>query len=148
MDTKEPVQRLVLLVDDETMPSDLYVRALERVGFKVEQRFDPDEALAFVEKEGQNIKAIILDVMMPPGSYGNKRTEDGLTTGVLLYADLQQRCPYVPIFVTTNTANHATLQQFPQGPLLRIIQKIDYPPRALIKLVQEMIDKEDANDVE
>lgn len=132
---------VVLLVDDETLPPELYVRALQRVGFHVKREFDPDNALAFAKGSGYRITAIILDMMMPPGSYGNPRTEEGLTTGVLLYADLRQLCPDIPIIVTTNTANQETLQQFSPMPMLRVVQKIDYTPRDMADLLLEMIEE-------
>ena len=52
---------LVLLVDDDKLPMQYYVRALEQKGFKVKHCLEPDSALDFLEKKAGQIDAVILN---------------------------------------------------------------------------------------
>jgi CheY-like chemotaxis protein len=134
------VKATVLLVDDNKLPMIYYVNELEQQGFQVKHFFEPDSALDFVKKERAGIVAILLDIMMPPGKkYQRQDTYEGLRTGVLLYPDLRRLCPTVPVIVLTNVSDQETLGQFREGSLLKVVQKLDYPPFELALLVGEMI---------
>lgn len=58
----------VLLVDDNTDFGDMLLAALERNGFEVSPCFDPDEALAGIEKFPDTWDALITDQRMPKRS--------------------------------------------------------------------------------
>jgi CheY-like chemotaxis protein len=134
------VKPLVLVIDDNQLPTVYYVRDLEQQGFEVKHFFEPDTALAFAKKERAGIVAVLLDIMMPPGKkYQQQDTNEGLRTGVLLYPDLRRLLPDVPVIVLTNVTDEQTLGQFREGPLLKVAQKLDYPPFELAQLVSEVV---------
>lgn len=137
------MEKLVLLVDDDNLPMQYYVKALKQKGFKVEHCLEPDSALDFVKKRGEEIVAIILDIMLPPGkTYQDKDTNQGLKTGVFLLEDLRKYCPNIPVVVLTNVRNPNTLDEFKDKPLVKLAQKMDYPPFELSDLVNKMINKD------
>ena len=134
------MERLVLLVDDDKLPMKFYVKALQQKGFKVKQCLEPDSTLGFVEKKASQIDAIILDIMMPSGEvYKHEDTNEGLKTGVFLLKDIRRYCPSTPIVVLTNVKNPNTLNEFKGKPLLRVVQKMEYPPFELVDLVEGMV---------
>ena len=136
------VKRLILLAEDDELPMEYYIRALERRGFTVKQCFNPDEAIESAKAHGADAAAIILDIMMPHGErYGCEETHEGLRTGVLLYADLRKLLPSIPVMVLTNVKNQETFAEFPQEPLLEVVQKMDYPPAAFAALLCEVISR-------
>jgi CheY-like chemotaxis protein len=134
------VNPIVLLIDDNYVPVIHYVRHFQQVGFEIKHFFDPDTALEWAKKERKHIAAILLDIMMPPGEkYQDEDTNEGLKTGVLLYQDLRRLCPRVPVIVLTNVEDQETLRLFDEGPLLKVVQKLDYPPVELAALVRERL---------
>ena len=132
----------ILLVDDEKLPMEYYIRAFRMNNYEVKQCFNPDSALELVEKKPIPFKAIILDIMMLPGEkYKNEDTDDGLKTGKLLYRDLRAHYPNIPIIILTNVSNpEIHLVPGETSDTLAIVQKIDYPPFELVALVKKMID--------
>jgi len=134
------VEPLLLMIEDEKMPMRLYLRALEKVDYEVKQCAGPDSALDFAKRNADDISAILLDIMMAPGeAYKHEDTQEGLKTGIFLYRDLKELMPHVPIILLTNVTNQETLAEFPEGPLLAVAQKLDYPPLALERLVAQKI---------
>lgn len=131
---------IVLLIEDDKQVMEYYVRALEQKDFKVEYFSNPDAIFEFIEKEKPKVAAVILDIMMLPGErYQHKDTDGGLRTGVFLYDDFKRLYPHVPIIVLTNVSNQKVLDEFHTGPLLKVIQKLDFSPFKLAQLVSEMI---------
>ena len=134
------MEKLLLLVDDDKLPMQFYVKALNDKGFKVERCFEPDGALGFVEEKGSQISAIILDIMMPPGkAYKNEDTHEGLRTGVYLLRDIRKHCAHVPVIVLTNVKNPKTLDEFKGKPSVKVVQKMEYPPFELAGLIDETL---------
>jgi CheY-like chemotaxis protein len=132
----------VFLVDDDKLPMEYYVRALEQKGFEVKQCFEPDSALEFAAKECSEICAIVLDIMMPPGKkYEGVDTHQGLMTGLFLLHDLRRHCPDTPVVVLTNVRNPKTLGKLKGEPLLEVVQKMDYPPFEFAELVDKITKK-------
>lgn len=128
--------KLVLLVDDDKLPMQFYVRALERKGYEVKHFLEPDGALEFVSKKASEIEAIVLDIMMPPGRY--KNTNQGLRTGVFLLPDIRKHCPDIPVVVLTNVKNPNTLNEFKGKSSVKVVQKMAYPPFELADLVSKL----------
>lgn len=132
----------ILLVDDEKLPMAYYVKALVNKGFEVKQFLSPDSAFEFINKVKPKIDAIIIDIMIFPGEkYKDVDTQEGLITGTFLYKDLERIYPNVPVIVLTNVTNEETLDKLNENELLKVVQKLDYPPFAFADLVNEMINK-------
>lgn len=135
------MKELILLIDDDRLPMKFYVRALEDRGFAVKLCLEPNSALDFALKEGDNIDVIILDIMLPPGKYGIEETNEGLKTGVFLLDDLRKKeyCPNTPIVVLTNVRDPKTLLLCSRKKELKVVQKMDCPPFELATLVEEIV---------
>lgn len=141
MSKLQHIRPVVLMVDDDRFAMEYYVRALNK-NFDVVRCFTPDEALETVRQEREEITIITLDIMMPPGQeYKDCDTNKGLETGVLLYQSLRQLRPQIPIIVLTHVENQNTLEKFQSASHLIVCQKKDYPPRALVSIVAEMIER-------
>ncbi len=101
----------VLLIDDEMLVAEYYKRALKEQGLEVKRYYGPDTAFEFLEKEKPNIALAVLDIMMLPGRrYEDKDTDEGLTTGVLMYDEFRSLYPDVPVIVLTNASNPTTAE--------------------------------------
>ena len=137
------MEKTVLFIDDDKLPMQYYVRALELKGFKVERFYEPDSALEYIQKKHDQIATIIMDIMMPFGRYGPSATNKGLTTGVLLLDDIRRHCPNIPVVVLTNVKNPDSLIELKEGDMLRLVQKTDCPPFALVEIAQELIPSHD-----
>lgn len=131
------MERLVLLVDDDRLPMRFYIKAIEQKGYVVKHCLEPESALYFARKNASEIKAIVLDIMMPPGRYED--TNEGLKTGVFLLPDLRKHCPDIPVVVLTNVRNPSTLAEFKGKPMLQVVQKMDCPPFELAELVEILV---------
>ncbi len=137
MDQRE-TNPLVLLVDDELLPMQYYVRSLTRVGCRVEHIVKSDEALAYARAHANEIDLIVLDLMMPPGNaYANVDTDQGLKTGLFLLRDLRQIFPSLPVIILTNVSNSETLSELPHD--VKVCQKLDTPPSKLLGEVQDAL---------
>jgi len=73
---------------------------------------DPEETIEAIERWGDGINLIILDIMLPVGRMFNfEEANLGLTTGVLLLEQIQSRLPDIPIIVLTAIANEEVKKQ-------------------------------------
>lgn len=134
------MKNLVLFVDDDKLPMKYYVEALKRSGLKVKYCLDVDNALEFIKEKDYQIRAVVLDIMMPPGkAYMHEDTKCGLRTGVFLLKDIRKSYPNTPIVVLTNVRNPKTLEEFEESDLLKIAFKPNFPPFALVDLIKELI---------
>jgi len=132
--------KLILLVDDDRLPMQFYIKALQLKGYEVKHCLDTDSALDFVKEKKEQIHAIILDIMMLPGNvYKDEDTNEGLRTGVFLFGDIRKHCPKVPIVVLTNVKNPKTLVEFKDKAFIEVLQKIDYTPFELVRLIDKML---------
>ncbi len=132
---------LVMLVDDDKEPMQYYVMALKQEGFDVKQMPGPDEAMEYVCGENNaRPDMIILDIMMSPGTRykGNPDCDDGLRTGILLYPELKEAYPSVPLLVLTNLKKASDdLKEI--APEIKVLQKIDTAPFDLVSHVNKII---------
>ena len=130
---------IVLLIDDDKLVMQFYVRALQMEKFVVRHCLGPDEAFAFIEQERPQLVAAIVDIMMlPQKRYQDVDTDNGLKTGLFVCRDLRAQYPDIPIIVLTNVSNQVTLHNFSEGPLLKVAQKLDLTPFDLARLIHEM----------
>jgi len=133
---------LVLLVDDDQEPMLYYVMALKQEGFDVQQITGPDQALLYIcDQNNRRPDIIIMDSMLPPGSYAqNPECDQGLRTGVLLYPELKKHCTDIPFLVLTNLKRAA--KDFKTiAPDVPVLQKIDTPPFDLVSSIKRILSK-------
>ena len=104
------MQKRVLFIDDDRVPSGFYASALQEEGLIVERSFDIDHAWTLVDCD--KLDVVVLDIMMPGGTrYSDHQTRDGLLTGLFFEDDLEEKCPELPIIALTNVTNGSTLKQ-------------------------------------
>ncbi len=90
---------MVLFIDDEPRFISPFIDAFHFSGFSVQVLTDVDSAWDIIKARTDEIDAIILDIMMPPGRLlEGYETKEGLRTGLLfleLMKDLDERIPVV-----------------------------------------------------
>lgn len=136
-------KKRILMIDDDKLPMEYYIRGLEKNNFEVKYFERPDDAFAYFDKGHPRIDGIILDIMLPPGEkYKDKETAQGLRTGIFVWRDLREKYKdylSTPIIVLTNVRNPKTLAEFTESSILKIAFKPDYSPKKLIELLEEML---------
>ncbi len=136
---------VVLVIDDDIEPMKYYVMALEKSGFDVVQKRDPDEAIDYLAgSDDPEPNIVILDIMIPPGKrYAhNPECDKGLRTGLLLYPELRRFCRETPFIVLTNLRNPQTMDDFKNvAPDVPTYEKNLTPPFELVDIVNEMLER-------
>ena len=97
---------MILFLDDESS-SNPFLKELSNVDLPITVLRDVEEAWRFLLAR-PDTRVMVLDVMMPPGTFlGLEETDHGLLTGVLFYKKVRERFPTLPIFVISNNRNPA-----------------------------------------
>jgi two-component system, cell cycle sensor histidine kinase and response regulator CckA len=91
---------LVLVADDEVAIRSMIQNALEELGYTVLTAEHGAQALELFERSKEEIKLVLLDVVMP--------VADGVETAV----ELQRRRPDVPILMMSGISDQAALSRF------------------------------------
>ena len=97
-------KKRILMIDDDKLPMQYYIRSLEKNGFEVKYFVRPDDAFAYLDKEHPLLDAAILDIMLPPGEkYKDKETNQGLKAGIFVLRDLRDYEDYssTPVIILT-----------------------------------------------
>ncbi len=98
---------MILFVDDERRRMSSYVEAIELSNHQVIFESNVDDALGFFEKNCEQLKLLILDVMMPIGnSFDDERADNGLRTGICFYQKVRKLNPSIPVIIFTNFRNN------------------------------------------
>jgi DNA-binding response OmpR family regulator len=135
-------KKRILMIDDDRLPMQYYIRSLEKNNFEVMYFVRPDDAFEYIDREQPHIDGIILDIMLPPGEkYKDEETNKGLKTGFFVLKDLRNYQPYsnIPVVILTNVRNPKTLAEFTESSLIKIAFKPDYSPKKLVHLLEEML---------
>jgi CheY-like chemotaxis protein len=102
---------------------------------------DPEKAIEEIDRWGDSIDVIILDIMLPVGEmFSIEEANLGLTTGVILLEQIKSKLPDVPIVVLTAVANEAVKQLILASGIPEEYY-FDKPigPRNLLAKVQEVL---------
>ena len=98
----------IVFIDDQPAALRYYIRALEDKGYEITILSSSDAAWEFFGEPRDDVKAVILDVMMPEGSHV-KDPSHGMATGIyLIRRILMQEVVHkrsktnIPIAVLTN----------------------------------------------
>jgi DNA-binding NtrC family response regulator len=130
----------ILFIDDDKAAIRYYLEELREGGFTVKHCRNPDDAWNTLQEDGGNFRLIILDSAMPPGKrYIGSNTEEGLTTGSLLFEDISKVCPDVPVLILTNFAGLEWITRACASLKVREIRKLDVMPVELLEIVRKMI---------
>lgn len=117
----------ILLIEDDTFLSDLYLHILTQEGYTVETALDGAEGLA---KAHQHPTLILLDIMLP--------SMDGLELLRQLKAEAQTRS--IPIVLLTNLGQEKFIKQAFDTGAQGYFMKMRISPYDLPKLIQPFIE--------
>jgi CheY-like chemotaxis protein len=84
-------QRTVLIVDCEPISRNVFVRALDRLGYQVLEATNVEEATRLCRDERQHVDALIAEFMLTDGK------------GTELAAEIRNHCPDIPVLLTSGT---------------------------------------------
>jgi CheY-like chemotaxis protein len=130
----------ILFIDDDKAPIRYYLEELKDAGYDVIHRRNPDEAIETLREEGCAFHIILLDSAMPPGKrFEKSETEEGLTTGSLLFSEIRKLCPDVPIIILTNFGGLEWMRKACAAPNVLEVRKLDVMPVQLVENVKKMI---------
>jgi CheY-like chemotaxis protein len=131
---------LLLIDDDQSEIMGYYETFLSRV-FHVKRCSDPDEALRYATVNASSIRGVILDIMMPYTGTAllAQETDDGLETGVPLFARLRTLLGPTPIIVLTNVNPDLLASKLPGLPAHHLLRKMEYNPLELTRFLETVI---------
>ncbi len=120
-------EKTILLVEDDPLISDLYGSVLELGGYVADKLTDGTKVLEHVKESPPAL--IVLDLMMPKMS--------GMEVLDLLKAD-KEACA-IPVIMFSNLLDNKAAQQAVEKGAVKYALKSDYPPRAFIILLHEVL---------
>jgi CheY-like chemotaxis protein len=136
---------MIIFIDDEPRYITAYVQAFELTGFKVLIISDIDRAWEVISSQTDEVDAIMLDVMMPPGRLLNMEdTMEGLRTGLAFLDRLKNLDERIPVVILTN-ANKKDFGKIPHQNCL-IYEKKEIDPWRLVDKMSDMKRRKKLND--
>ncbi len=95
---------MIILIDDEPEYVLPFTNALRFTGFEVLVISNVDSAWATITEKQQDVDAVILDIMMPPGRLlEGQDTKEGLRTGLRFLEMMKDLDERIPVICLTNT---------------------------------------------
>lgn len=138
---------MILFLDDDVDFLRYYCDELRERGWDVAAAFSTDDAHRIVMDRGEELKVVVLDMMMPPGRiFEDENTEYGIRTGELFYEKLRSMRPVVPVVLFTNrNADHldCTLRDDSR---CRIFMKEDLLPGEFADMIDDLLGRAHAHD--
>lgn len=131
---------MIIFLDDEERRISPYVEVCQFAGFDVELIDDVDEAWQRL-LGSEPVDALLLDVMMPPGSLYSQRPEtlQGIRTGLLLYNEVRRIRPTLPIVVLTQSKDREIDAALRGDRWAVVARKQDLLPDELPNLLSELL---------
>jgi len=94
---------MIVFIDDEPQYISPFTDAFRLSGFDVEVIDNVDTAWDQIEKKKDDVDAVILDIMMPPGRlFRGNDTKEGLRTGLRFVELMKNLDERIPIICLTN----------------------------------------------
>jgi len=126
----------ILMVDDDFLPSQYYVQALQDAGFDVAFFSDVDKAIEAANLSQFN--AAIIDLMIPAGHIlSAEETHGGYRTGVSLARRLRTLHPHTRFVILTNAAEEPDVRQWCDAHDVKYLRKSSVGPIELARLGQK-----------
>jgi CheY-like chemotaxis protein len=133
---------MILFVDDEQRELDSHRLELEMSDHSVIFKSDVDKALEFLEKNPDQVRLLILDIMMPVGESFKDARHDGLRTGIDFYDRIRARLPKLPVIVFTHVADESVREKFNNELNCWFYRKEDVLPHELAERVNDILEKQ------
>lgn len=119
---------MILYVDDEPRYITSFIEELQFEFYQEQIKFEQntDKAVDFFYHHSQEIKIVILDIMMPSGkAFKNKPTKEGLYTGLFFYERIRESHTDLPIIIFTNIPEEYIYNDFDNNiDMAKIFNKI------------------------
>lgn len=133
--------RRILWVDDEFFSTREMVNYLEDLsGYKVQVAETVGEALDHVRKNPGGFDAAVIDVMMPPGDFGQAETRGGYQTGLVLARHIRELEPRLPILAVTAGCSSEVKEWFSHQSNMSIMHKT-FMIEEIVDVLLALIDK-------
>lgn len=130
---------MILIVDDEPWFVGPLTEALADAGFTTQLASTPDECMKALAG-GQRIEAVVLDVMLPPGSLDPREVDYGVNTGLVLLRRIRERHPNVPVIL------HSVRRDFElpekERVLTLVMSKSETRLEELVQCVQKVVESQ------
>lgn len=93
----------ILFIDDDIERLSSHIQYLQDEGIETITVSNIHDALDLIDKQGEQLSAIVLDMIMPygEGAFGIDETEVGHRTGIPLIKEIRKRLPQVPLVMCT-----------------------------------------------
>ncbi|MCD6429437.1 response regulator [bacterium] len=117
--------RKILLIEDEPLIQEIYVRKLEEKGFKVLSVVSAEEAKNILRKEKFHL--IILDILLPK--------EDGVS----FLAKIRKQGNKTPVIILSNLEDDNYRKKAKKLKVKDYLIKTNYTPAELVELIQKYL---------
>jgi Response regulator containing CheY-like receiver, AAA-type ATPase, and DNA-binding domains len=128
---------MILFIDDEHRRMTPYIEELELSGYQVKFKDNVQDALNFWKEHTQEIKLIVLDLMMPIGNdfdeSAQQEAEFGLKTGIYFY-NKYLKSQDIPVILFTHSAD-ANIPRDEYNHVY-LLKKLDYLPYEFVQKVE------------
>ncbi len=95
---------MIIFIDDEPEYITPFTEAFRFSGFQVNVISNVDAAWATIVENLEDVDAVILDIMMPPGRlFEDQDTKEGLRTGLRFLEKMRGLDERIPVICLTNT---------------------------------------------
>jgi DNA-binding response OmpR family regulator len=134
----------ILFIDDEKRRMDSFAMELQLSGNEVIFCDQVDTAWSYFENHSDEIKLIVLDIMMPHGDlFEEDSTDDGLRTGSLLYERIRENKPDMPVVIFTNVSDEEVADGFRLETNCLYLQKKDYYPNEFVREIEKLMNSKE-----
>jgi CheY-like chemotaxis protein len=130
---------MILFVDDEPRELDSYKLELEMSGYDLVFEPDVDNALQFLEENQNEIKILILDLMMPVGKAFENAPHEGMRTGMDFYDRIRKTLPSLPVIIFTNVTDEQVESKFGKETNCWFLRKANFLPYELAEKVDSIL---------
>ncbi|MCG8608431.1 response regulator [bacterium] len=134
------MKKTVLFIEDDVRRNQPLVNYLEKFeGWEVLWAKTPAAAIRYLRNRKHDIKAIILDIMMPPDSTVDAAKSDkGLFTGMLLLEPLKQhKKPSTPIVILS--ARPDLEEHLKDEPEVKEYLKKPQRPDVIVQVIEDIL---------
>lgn len=118
---------IVVLVEDDSVLADMYIKKFQMEGFTIEHALDGEEGLALVKKLKPDI--VLLDIMMPK--------KNGLDTLKDIRADAELKNTFVVLL--TNVGEQSYVDEGTRLGANQYLMKSNFTPREIVDKVREWL---------
>ncbi|NTW26841.1 MAG: response regulator [Candidatus Moranbacteria bacterium] len=131
MTTNENKKKIILAVDDDADLLELNVIALSAKGFEVLEAGNGKEAMEWLDRKGDEIELILLDIVMP--------IMDGFE--VLEKIQKSEKYRKIPVIVASNLESDADRQAAFALGAKDFFEKVKMNPSSVAEKIKEIIEK-------